>query len=104
MNRHHMQNLISSALLIGALGWLFSSPLRADVTGTILGTARDASGSVLANVNITISNVGTNLSRSTLTDTNGDFRFLSLPAGTYRVEGELAGFQTFAASNLVLTV
>src|SRR5579884_377848 len=79
-------------------------PLRADVTATILGNARDSSGAVLPGVKVTATNVDTNLSQTTTTDTAGEYRFLSLPIGTYRVEAELSGFQKFTAENIVLTV
>src|SRR4051794_28440214 len=103
MLQRRLQTIVSSALLTCAL---FLSPvgLRADVTATLLGTVRDSSGSVLPSVKVTVSNIETNLSRSTLTDTNGEFRFLSLPVGTYNVVAELNGFQTFVTSNIVLTV
>ncbi len=43
-------------------------------------------------------------SRTTTTDAAGEYRFLSLPVGTYKIEAELAGFQKFVADNIVLTV
>ena len=94
---------LSTALLTGALLCVFQPSLRADVTATLLGTVRDSSGSVLPTAKVTVSNLETNLTRSMLTDTNGEFRFLSLPVGTYNVEAELNGFQTFVTSGIVLT-
>jgi len=79
-------------------------PVHADVTGTILGNARDSSGAVLPNVKVTVSEVKTNFNRSTLTDVAGEYRFLSLPVGTYRVDAELTGFQKFVAEQIDLTV
>lgn len=78
--------------------------LHADVTATILGNARDSSGAALARAKITVTNADTNLSRSTVTDVTGEYRFLSLPVGTYTVQAELSGFQKFVAGNIVLTV
>jgi hypothetical protein len=83
---------------------LCAALLRADITATILGNTRDISGAALAHAKITVTNVETNLTRSTLSDTTGEYRFLSLPVGTYTVEAELSGFQKFAAGNIVLTV
>ena len=77
---------------------------RADVTATILGNASDTTGAPLPHAKITVTNVDTNFSRTTVTDATGEYRFLSLPAGTYTVEAELGGFQKFVASNIVLTV
>jgi Carboxypeptidase regulatory-like domain len=82
----------------------FQAVLLADVTGTILGIARDSSSAALSNVKVTVSNVGTNFTRSTFTDPAGEYRLQALPVGTYTVEAELNGFQTFAAANIVLDV
>ena len=89
--------------LLGGL-LLACAGLHADVTATILGNAQDNTGAALANAKITVTNVDTNQSRSTLTDATGEYRFLSLPVGTYRVDAELTGFQKFVAGNIVLTV
>src|SRR5215472_6104439 len=92
---------MSHRRLLGCL-LLACAGLRADVTATILGNAQDNTGAALTNAKITVTNIDTNLSRTTLTDPSGEYRFLSLPAGTYRVEAELKGFQRFVAGGIVL--
>jgi hypothetical protein len=93
---------------ISAIACLLFCPvqgvLRADVTATILGTARDSSSAAMPNVKVTVSDVNTNFTRSTLTDSSGEYRFLSLQVGTYTVQAELSGFQTFVAEKIELTV
>src|SRR5437868_12181102 len=83
---------------------MLTLPLRADVTGTILGNVRDPSGAALVGVKVAATNVETNLSQQTVTSVAGEYRFQSLPAGMYRVEAELSGFQKFLADNIVLNV
>jgi hypothetical protein len=83
---------------------VFPGALRADVTASILGIARDTSSAALPHVKVTVTNVETNLTRTTTTDVAGEYRFLSLPVGTYTVEAEVEGFQKFSASGIVLTV
>ncbi len=78
--------------------------LRADITGTILGTVRDASGASMPNVIITITNSETNLVQTTHADTSGDYRFLALPVGSYRVEATQPGFRKYIADHVVLQV
>ena len=78
--------------------------LRADITGSILGTVRDASSASMPNVTVTVTNVETNLTHTATTDTSGDYRFLALPAGTYLVEATQSGFRKFSAANVVLSV
>src|SRR5882757_6445372 len=82
----------------------FGTVLRADVTATILGTAHDSSLAAMPRVKITASNAATNFVRTTTTDATGEYRFLSLPVGTYKIEAELAGFQKFVSDNIILTV
>ncbi len=92
-------------VLLGMFLWAFQPPtLDADVTGSILGTATDPTKAALAGVEITVSNVDTNLTHRTVTDVVGQYRFLALPVGRYRLEATLGGFQKFVADDIVLTV
>jgi hypothetical protein len=94
----------SRAFPIACLLLTWATVIRADVTATILGNVRDASSAAMPNVKVTVSNVATNFTRSTVTDFAGEYRFLSLPVGTYRVEGEISGFQRFVEDHIELTV
>ena len=78
--------------------------LPADVTGQILGNVVDASGAAIPGVHIAVTNLDTNLSQQTVSGSGGDYRFPSLPAGRYKIEAELQGFQKFVESDIVLTV
>ena len=78
--------------------------LMADVTGTILGVVTDPSSAVMQGVQVTATNVDTNLSTETTTDATGQYRILSLPVGRYKVEATSPGFQTFVETGVVLTV
>ncbi len=79
-------------------------PARAQVTATLLGTARDSSGAVLPHVKVTATNVETNQVEEGTTNTAGQYRMLALPAGRYKVEAEVNGFQKFLEQDVVLTV
>ena len=70
------------------------------VSGTILGTVTDTSGSVIPSAKVTIVNEGTGLTRTVQTDTNGEFTAPSLPTGKYTVITELTGFKTMTMSNI----
>jgi hypothetical protein len=70
-------------------------------TGNVYGVAKDESGAVLPGVNVTItSEYGT---RTTVTGTDGAFRFLSLNKGDYTVTLALAGFASAARKIKVTT-
>src|SRR5436189_1300364 len=62
-------------------------------TGQISGTIKDSSGGVLPGVTVTVTNVGTNIARTAVTDEKGAYVVSSLPVGTYTVSAELQGFR-----------
>jgi hypothetical protein len=79
--------------------------LRAEVTGTVLGTVLDPSGAAVVNASVTLHNLDTGLVRRVKTGTNGSFEFLSVPVGeNYSVQVEAAGFQTTAQTGIKLDV
>src|SRR5437588_8124495 len=104
MNKHSTQALIDSLLLCSLLSLALAPGLKADVTGSILGTATDSTSAVVHGVVVVATNMGTNLSQTTRTDSVGQFRFLALPVGKYKVEASLAGFQKFLVTGIDLTV
>jgi outer membrane receptor protein involved in Fe transport len=80
--------------------------LRAqDATGRIIGTVMDPSGSAIVGASVTVTNDGTKISQSTITDENGYYQVLALPIGNYTVSAEAAGFrkQVFEHQNLQIT-
>ncbi len=78
--------------------------LRADVTGSILGYVRDASGAVLPNATLTIIQTSTGYSRTATTDGSGAYSILALPPGTYRLTASMAGFDNGVIENINLNV
>ena len=62
-------------------------------SGRILGRVADSSGAILAGVKVTLVNEGTSVSRDAKTNQNGDYDFVEVPVGTYRLEFDLTGFK-----------
>ena len=94
---------LSSLFVICLL--LIHQPLLADVTGTILGTVVDQSGAAIPNVKVTLSNLDTGFLRTTMTDTNGAYEFLAIPAAeNYVVEVDASGFKKSNQQGLKLLV
>src|SRR3984885_15292640 len=73
-------------------------------TATISGTATDSSGGALVNAKIVVTNVGTNVAQTALTDSQGRYEVPDLPVGTYDIQASLAGFQTVTHKDVTLTV
>jgi hypothetical protein len=76
-----------------------SSSVNAAVEGII----KDATGGVLPGVTVTLTNLGTGINRSVVSNEAGLYRARLLPLGEYRIEAELAGFSRFTQEGLVLT-
>lgn len=84
------------------LGGLSGAALAQSRTGTIYGVVRDATKSVLPGASVTASEQGTNISRDTVTDTQGRFEFPLLPIGRYTLTVKLTGFSEAIATDVPL--
>jgi len=73
-------------------------------TGSISGSVSDSSGAVVAEAEVTVRNLGTNLSRTTGTSGSGAYSVTELPVGSYEVTVKKTGFKSFRAANVPLTV
>src|SRR5205823_11063622 len=72
-----------------------SAPALAQVTtGTIVGTVTDESGAVLPGVTATLQGAGVAGQPTTVTGSDGAYRFPSLPPGEYSLTFTLQGFST----------
>jgi hypothetical protein len=61
--------------------------------GTVLGTVRDPSGTVVATAAVRLTNKGTNAARSTLSSDVGSYEFSNVEVGSYELTVEAPGFQ-----------
>ncbi len=86
--------------------WLAVPSMLAQVgtDGSILGTVRDGSGAVVPGAEITVRNLETGLTKTTVSDVNGHFEILALPRGIYSAAVSLASFKTWRLQSLELTV
>jgi len=74
------------------LGLLCVAPACAQVSAALSGTVGDPSGGLVSAAMVTAKNVDTGAARSTPTDAEGRYQFLSLPVGEYEIRGAKAGF------------
>jgi hypothetical protein len=72
--------------------------------GRIIGRVSDSTGAVITGANVSLVNEATGVNRQTKTDQNGDYAFVEVAPGSYRVEYSLQGFKKDVRSNITLDV
>src|SRR5881392_1805058 len=78
-------------------------PALASAQATVTGVVQDASGAVLPGVTVEASSpVLIEKVRTAITDGNGVYRIVNMPAGTYTVTFSLTGFSTYKREGIVL--
>src|SRR5262249_44656742 len=68
------------------------------------GTVSDSTGALVPGVSITIEETSKRISRSTLSDSSGLYRFPQVPPGNYRLTANAAGFAEVVINRLELSV
>jgi Carboxypeptidase regulatory-like domain/TonB dependent receptor len=94
-----IRSLVVAAILI------FGSLARAQSgQGSISGTIKDATGSVIPASLITLRNGDTQVERTAQTDAGGFYVFPSVPVGQYEIEIAAAGFKPYKRTGLTINV
>ena len=98
MKRHCYQWIF----LFSFLAFFSSSIFAQSDSGSIGGQISDPSGAVVAGATVTITDLGTNNSRTTKTGAKGDFTFSSLRPSHYKITVDAAGFKQSVVSDIEL--
>jgi hypothetical protein len=72
--------------------------------GSIVGTVTDVSGAAVPGATVTVVQTETNQTRTATTTQAGVYNFPTLPAGTYTVSVQLAGFQPVTRRNVAVAI
>ncbi len=78
--------------LLLALAVMTGGGAEAQITSTVSGIVTDASGAVLPGATVTATSPNLRRESVTVTDIDGRFRLIGLPAGAYQLVVELSGF------------
>ena len=95
------------ALILFTWFFTFLQPTRVRAqqnTGSISGTVKDSSGAVLPQASVRARNVNTGSTDTVVSDATGVYIFLSLPAGSYKLEIEKPGFAPTILTDITLQV
>ena len=71
---------------------------------SLSGAVKDETGAVLPNAEIDVTNLGTGIKRTTVSQPNGYFSVPGLPPGRYEARASLQGFTTTVQNNVELSV
>src|SRR5579864_7497613 len=73
-------------------------------TSQLRGTITDPQSAAISTARVTLSSTGTGFNRQTLTNASGEYQFLQVPPGTYKVVVEMAGFTPLTRTDIQLLV
>ena len=102
MSSRAIPTLVRTARVVFIAVIFSATALWASVSGSISGTVKDPSGSVLANAHVTAKETSTGLSYETHTDSKGYYTFPVLPVGHYELDVDASGFQGYARKAITL--
>ncbi|MGC1869931.1 MAG: carboxypeptidase regulatory-like domain-containing protein [Acidobacteriaceae bacterium] len=89
-------------MVVFTLALMFCVPVSASVGGSISGTVKDSSGSVVPGASVTVREIDNGLMQETRTDHNGDFTFPVLAVGSYELDVETKGFRSYQRKGIRL--
>ena len=92
-----------AAAILCSLFVLLTVPLLAQFTASIQGVVQDQSGAGVAKATLQLVNTATGVTTIANTDTFGNYRFVSVAPGNYKITVEASGFAKAEANVTVLT-
>jgi len=96
-----MHRVVVAAILL--IGLILPSPVAAQGgDGSLRGTVRDEQGGAMPGVTITATSPALITPAVAVSESDGTYRVINLPPGTYTVQAELQGFTTFRREGVVL--
>src|SRR5437867_4126453 len=96
MKKHFVR---SAALLLVVTACAFGQAQ----SGTVVGAVTDQAGAIVPGATVILTNEGTQFTRTTSTNANGQYTVFSFPTGHITINVEHAGFQKLVRSGVELT-
>ena len=96
----------ATVIVVGGLtcGTMVAGASAQTSLATLRGSVADQQGGMLPGATVTVRQIDTNTTRTSVTEGTGQYFLTALPAGTYELTVELAGFATVNRPNVVLRV
>src|SRR5215469_9228212 len=89
--------LVCAFFVCGPAAW-------GQATTSLRGTVTDPSGAAIPNATVHLINADTNLERTADSDAQGNYEFLQVLPGNYRLRTEAAGFSKYEQTGIQLLV
>lgn len=103
--KNSVSGKIKQASYILAIALFLSISVFAQTNaGTITGQVLDANDAVIPNATVTVTNIGTNESRTVQTNDEGFYEVASLSTGLYKITANASGFQETTVQDARLSV
>ncbi len=99
-----MKNLRSTSVVLLLACALAGTLWGQAVTASLVGTITDASGAVVQNAKVVLTETNTGVSRTANSNESGNYSFPNLPPGLYSVSAEQAGFKKATRAGVDLPV
>jgi hypothetical protein len=96
----HWRSSLTVAALAGVVTCCCTIGYGQIVYGNIVGNVTDSSGASVPHAQVTVTNVGTGVSTSTMTNQSGYYEQLHLIVGIYKVAIKATGFRAFLQQNV----
>ena len=81
-----------------------SSLAQTSTSGALAGAVTDATGAVVANASVELTNIGTNQSAKQVTNESGQYIFPSVLPGNYTISVTAKGFRKASITNIKVDV
>jgi hypothetical protein len=86
--------------LLAIVAFSVASVYGQAISGELTGTVADPTGAAIAGATIEATNTGTGLKATATTQTQGSYRFVQLPVGSYTLVVKAQGFKTTTVANV----
>jgi hypothetical protein len=96
--RHWLELIVCIAISGACASSLFAQSIQ----GTIVGTVKDTTGSVVGGATVTLTNLDEGNARTATSDNAGDYQFADVKAGHYTLDVVRDGFQKWSVTDVRL--
>ena len=83
---------------------LLATAALSQTSASMVGSVKDATGAVISGAQITVTNTERGISRTTVSNSDGEWAVAALPPGKYDLSVTAAGFKGYQAKGVVLDV